>query len=155
MGCMETLIKCTEFYSDGTLGPFSGIPNLEVGGWGWGAIDAQGHPIAGVFGTLEGEIQTVPRAELMAVLSILERVPAGIRIVVKVDATYLLGFYADPEDKAKQEKGDLWFECYRLLAEKHINWTSSRFPGRTLATKWSQPDSSLSATEKETPLPMN
>ena len=111
-----------EFYSDGTLGPFGKFSNLAVGGWGWVVIGPS--PtfalLGGEYGTLEGEEQTVPRAELRAVLSILSRVPRGAPITIKVDASYLLGFSGDPDAKCRSDNGDLWLECWKLILGQQI-----------------------------------
>ena len=65
-------LTSTEFYSDGALGHYAQFPNLAVGGWGWCPIDDNNNVVVAECGTLEGDEQTVPRAELRAVLSILE-----------------------------------------------------------------------------------
>ena len=101
----------TEFFSDGTLGKYSQTPNIAQGGWGWCAVNQQGHIIGGEFGVLEGEIQTVPRAELRALLAILERATQGKKVTVRVDATYLLGIKDDPQTRIRSENGDMWAEC--------------------------------------------
>ena len=63
----------------------------------------------------------MPRAELRAVLSILERVPADAKITIKVDASYLLGFRSDPEAKCRSDNGEMWLECWRLIISKRID----------------------------------
>ena len=81
-----------EYYSDGTLGKYGKMANLAHGGWGWVILDPDNNPVAGRCGLLEGDVQTVPRAELRALLSILEQAERGSSTTVRVDASYLLGF---------------------------------------------------------------
>jgi ribonuclease HI len=92
-----------------------------VGGWGWCALNNDNSVLGAECGTLEGDEQTVPRAELRAVLSILERVPKDAKITIKVDASYLLGFRSDPEAKCRSDNGEMWLECWRLIISKRIN----------------------------------
>ena len=121
MGDIAALMAVTEFFSDGTLGHYAQFANLAVGGWGWCALDSDGQLIGAIYGTLEGDEQTVPRAELRAILSILETVPYGAKIVIRVDASYLLGFRNDPEAKCRSDNGDMWLECWRLIVSKNID----------------------------------
>ena len=48
------------------------------------------------------------------------RDPRDARITIKVDASYLLGFRADPDAKCRSDNGDLWYECWRLIFSKNI-----------------------------------
>ena len=57
--------------------------------------------------TPRGGVQTVPRAELRALLSILERVTPRRMLTVRV----LLGLRGDPAAKAKADNGDMWVDC--------------------------------------------
>jgi hypothetical protein len=84
-------------------------------------LDEESQLIGAIYGTLEGDEQTVPRAELRAVLSILETVPQGAEITIRVDASYLLGFRNDPEAKCRSDNGDMWLECWRLIISKNID----------------------------------
>jgi hypothetical protein len=85
-----------DHYSDGTLGKNGKLTNLAHGGWGWAILDPNNVAVAGRCGLLEGDVQTVPRAELRALLSILEHAARETSITVRVDASYLLGFRDDP-----------------------------------------------------------
>ena len=87
------------------------------------ALDHNDRPIGAEFGTVEGNYQTVPRAELRAVFSIFSRVPCESSITIKVDATYLLGFREDPDNRLKSDNGDFWLECWRLMSSKRIELT--------------------------------
>ena len=62
--------------------------------------------------------QTVPRAELRAILSILTRVPEGAEFTVRVDAGYLLGFSQDPEGMANMFRKNAMF-CNDQILEKN------------------------------------
>ena len=64
---------------------------------------------------MEGEVQTVPRAELRALLSIFYRAEEGKHIAIRVDASYLLVIRDDPSHKSRADNGDMLVECWRLI----------------------------------------
>ena len=107
-------------FSDGTLGKYSQTANLKHRGWGWCIIDDSGTVLLAEYGLLEGDVQTVPRAELRALLSIFDRTPADASINIRVDASYLLGIREDPQAKARADNGDMWSECWRLILQKRL-----------------------------------
>ena len=125
---MTCLDAANEFYSDGTLGPFGRMANLTQGGWGRVAIDEANVFIGGRWGVLEGDVQTVPRAELRAIPSILTHVAVDAKDMVRLDASYLLGFSDNPETKARPDNGDMRMECWKLILTKRIRIEVVKIP---------------------------
>ena len=119
-------------------------------------MDPNNNPAAGRCGLLEGEVQTVPRAELRALLSILDQAERNSAFTVRVDASYLLGFRDDPMSKADSDNGDMWAEFYKLiLSNKNALGRNSDSPAPMLPWPWKRRVSSLLATGSETTGPTN
>ena len=107
------------FGSDGSGGKHAGDWRLQRCGWGWVALDKRTKlPLAAGRGAVPGA-QTVPRAELCALID-LAAYSSGPLFVV-VDASYLIKGYQKGK-KALQcgPNGDLWFALFRLLGSRTL-----------------------------------
>jgi ribonuclease HI len=96
--------------SDGSGGQHGTDPRLRRVGWSWVVLKADGKVLGGATGGIEGKAQTVPRAELFAVVHFLEHVIGHVTLYIDnkyvVDGIAKLrgGWRAEP----KTEHGDLW-----------------------------------------------
>lgn len=127
-GDQDALCDGAEIYSDGTPGKYAQTANLRDVGLGWCIIDAKNEVLLGEYGLLEGEVQTVPRPELRALLSIFTRAPPRAKITIRVDASYLLGLREDPESKARADNGDMWSERWRIIMQNGLRVDIIRIP---------------------------
>ena len=114
-GNQELLPTVSVFYSDGSGGPDSSDPFIRRCGWGFVGL-ANGHIVFGQGGGLVGPKQTVPRAELFALLQIAKSRPAGSACRVGVDCQYLIDGASGSRHKAANgSNGDLWDEYFSVL----------------------------------------
>ena len=66
--------------------------------------------------------QTVPRAELYALVMIVRSLPFGASIRIGVDAKYLMqGFSRDRSLGASGANGDLWDQYFSILSSNHLS----------------------------------
>ena len=127
------------FFSDGSGGKFSAQPDLRRCGWAWVLLD-QYHDLSFArSASLEGERQTVPRAELAAVLDAMRTLPKAVRLEAVVDASYVvkngtqIAKKLDAALRISKEhadgvmasieqiygcNGDLWAEFARIYVER-------------------------------------
>ena len=73
--------------TDGSGGAFSRDPRLSRAGWGLMLVNAGMKPFGVACGGLRGKKQTVPRAELMALVQLAERTHGHVQVVL--DCTYV------------------------------------------------------------------
>ena len=120
-GNLDLLSQTTLFYSDGSGGSESSDPLLRRCGWSFvGLVD--GHMVLGKGGGLVGPKQTVPRAELYALLQIAKSRPAGTACHVGVDFKYLVdGVRSSRASHAAGENGDLWDEYFSLVDSNNLS----------------------------------
>ena len=78
-------------------------------------------PVVGFGGGLPGFKQTVPRAELFAVISLLEKRPVGSFSKIGVDAKYIVrGYQKPPDTAALRSNADLWDQYYKTVAQRNL-----------------------------------
>jgi len=108
-------------YLDGSGGKYSNDPRIRQCGWAWIQQSVEGGPelATGHFGTLEGK-QTVPRAEMQALIAFLqfcETLDTIGSIIIHTDAKIVLdGVNKGPKVK-HGENGDLWEELWDVYQE--------------------------------------
>ena len=83
-------------------------------------LDQQNQVVAAEYGLLEGAVQTVPRAELRALLAIRIQASKEASVTVRVDASYLVGLRDDPAAKSRADNGDMRVECWRQILSKKL-----------------------------------
>ena len=108
------------FYSDGSGGVHSRDPLLRRCGWGFIGMDHL-TPLVGKGGGLPGYMQTVPRAELYAVIALLRLRPQGSFTRIGVDCKYIVtGSLRSPALVATRDNADLWEEYFSLINAKNL-----------------------------------
>ena len=108
------------FYSDGSGGAHSKDPMLRRCGWGFVGMDHYA-PVVGKGGGLPGFKQTVPRAELYAVIALLRLRPPGSFTRIGVDCKYIVtGCLRSPALVASKDNADLWEEYFLLISNKSL-----------------------------------
>eukprot|EP00969_Alexandrium_andersonii_P275219 12162916-Alexandrium_andersonii.AAC.1 len=89
-------------------------PLLRRCGWAWVQVDLEARPVSEAFGWcghggLEGPVQTVPRAEMVACIDALAYASgAGGDIVIYTDHANLVEGFSQGRDAHHLENGDLW-----------------------------------------------
>ncbi len=113
-----------EIYSDGSGGRDTKDVRLRRCGYGYALIlDSGGSHelVAGAYGPLPGEVQTVPRAELMAVVSLLRRCRRAFRnIRVHVDCKYVVRGWTGGKDNKPRSNRDLWDDLWAIVAQVFV-----------------------------------
>ena len=93
-------------------------------GWrcGWGFVSMDHHtPLVSKAGGLPVFKQTVPRAELYAVIALLRLRPQGSFTRIGVDCKYVVtGCLRPPSLVATRDNADLWEEYFRLINTKDL-----------------------------------
>ena len=79
-----------DIYSDGSGGARSRNPDLRRCGWAWCVVSQSGALSFCRYAPLSGYPQTVPRAELSAVVDALETFPAQLAVNLHIDARYVV-----------------------------------------------------------------
>ncbi len=124
-------IPASEFFVDGSGS--TSDPRSRRGGWGVAWLTQNDQALrefsGGYFGPLQGDKQTVPRAELSAVLFLLRATEGPIQIWS--DCTYVVSGMAKKRFLIPQGKNqDLWFSVSRALAARgegfvRVDWTKA------------------------------
>ena len=107
--------------TDGSGGEDGKDPLLRRVGWGFALADAQHQIVGFAWGTMGSTLQTVPRAELMALIALMEAIEGG-HLDVYVDAEYVIrGFRRGPHCEHRSN---------------HWLWTVSKSSGAVLGVHW-------------------
>ena len=106
------------FASDGSGGKFSSDPQLRRCGWAWVQLDPARPFQVGWnrFGALHGDRQTVPRAELVAILDLLAKTSGDI-VIYTDHLNIVKGFAKGKSWTTRSENSDLWDEFWELSKE--------------------------------------
>ena len=98
-----------DVFSDGSGGEFSSVPSLRRAGWSWVYLSADCESLLlARYSGVPGERQTVPRAELTAIIAITERARQP-HITIVVDAAYIIkGVRAGERECRSIANADLW-----------------------------------------------
>ena len=111
--------------SDGSGGLYTSDPRLRRAGWSWVLVDQDYKIVLAAYGTLPGKRQTVPRAELQALLHFTQNTQGSCNFYIdclSVIINYrklLKGWIPG----LKEANGDLWGDLKEALKERqgHIN----------------------------------
>ncbi len=76
--------------TDGSGGDFASDPKLCRVGWSWAVLRPDGSLWGAMHGGLEGWPQTIPRAEVQAVVEFLEHVDLARQLILYVDCQYVV-----------------------------------------------------------------
>ena len=115
------------YYADGSGGRFSSDPRVRRCGWGAVKLDTVTCACPGGFwGTLPGQAQTVPRAELFAIWFVLKATNTDVTIYTDC-ALAVLGFNAPAKTKISVNS-DIWHDIWTNPWSNH--W--STFLGQLL-----------------------
>ena len=110
VGCMTW--QPDIYFSDGSGGVHSKDPRLRRVGWSIVRLDQDGELREACHGIVPGK-QTVPRAELVALLILAENIEVAGNYELRVDAQYLLTSMASPTRAKRGSNGDLWTRFFR------------------------------------------
>ena len=111
------------YYGDGSGGPFSAYPLLRRCGVGIAVVQPnydytqqEPNPFRwGAFLALPGLVQTVPRAELMVLVVVVERVSPGMT-VIKSDNRWVVDTFGQGKDHClAAQHSDLWTRIFEVL----------------------------------------
>ena len=105
------------YFSDGSGGVHSKVPRLRRVGWGTVRLGQDGELGEACHGSLPGK-QTVPRAELMALVILAENIEVAGKFELRVDAQYLLTSMASPSRARRGSNGDLWTRFFWAREQK-------------------------------------
>ena len=136
-------------FTDGSGGSASSDPRLRRCGFGAALIAPceEFRPVSGLAGCLEGPVQTVPRAELRAIIEVCRRatqIPGGLLVIFTDSELCVLGFRAGPSQGPLSENFDLWEEFWQarsaLVGLCQIRWTKGHAAARDIerrrSTAW-------------------
>jgi len=90
-------------------------PRLRRAGWGYIILDKEGAPIAGRWGPLPGSTQTVPRAELWAMV---QATATHGDTKIYSDSAYVVGGWMKGRKWKHKENGDLWLQLWDHLGAR-------------------------------------
>ena len=91
------------------------------------------------FGTLPGIRQTVPRAELFAIMEIIINLRAGVQATITTDSKLNVDLFHAGDKKANSSaNGDLWANIFNLIREKgltvNIRWAKGHATTQNIDT---------------------
>ncbi len=137
-------------YTDGSGGPHSGDLLLRRCGWSWIIKDEGGGLAFARFSALAGRIQTVPRAELSALVDLVAVVEPTTNLSVVIDAKYVVDNgtkiihlvrttgAADRHPAMTGPHGDLWMAFYQSIKDRGGTVTLTWIKSHATATMiWS------------------
>ena len=101
----------------GSGGTHSKDTRLRRAGWGIVRLDQDGGLIEACHGSVLGK-QAVPRAELMALVTLAENVSVAGNYELRVDAEFLLTSMASPTRADRGNNGDLWMRFFRAREQE-------------------------------------
>ena len=178
VGCAESTISGDKLdvsgmviYLDESGGVHAADPRLRRAGWGLVALPRAGAgqrsycdrdltQLGAWYGSVPGDVQTPPRAALMALVQVLSTTSGDL--LVKPDASYLVdGISKGRHLNAQGTHADLWYQVGRLMAARGApqrsqrslpSWTTSQsFRGRrTCRTLWATAWQTLGQPEERT-----
>jgi ribonuclease HI len=109
------------YFTDGSGGPHSSVPSIRRCGYGIAVLKpAKNSPAEhefswGAFAVLPGRKQTVPRAELEAIVAVLRHHKHGTEVRVVSDSELNVKLYlAGPAAGARTVNSDMWAEFWQL-----------------------------------------
>ena len=109
------------YYGDASGGEFTSYRPLRRCGCGVAVIDAQGDLLFGANFTLPGEVQTVPRAELFALVFLTRNMCALAEVEYITDNLGLYNTYhGGPVAGCARSNCDLYHELFKLTKDKAI-----------------------------------
>ena len=105
------------YFSDGAGGVHAKDPGLRRPCWGIVRLDHDGGLREAFRGSVPGK-QTVPRAELMALVTLTENIHVAGNYEVRVDAQYLLTSMASPTRGKRWKNWDFWTRFFWARDQK-------------------------------------
>ena len=134
------------YYSDASGGKHSAVPALRRCGIGIASLslssDISSSFIFGAYAPLVGVEQTVPRAELYAILLVLRSAANGAKLDIRSDSkTNVDLFYTTTSNTLASTNGDLWHEAWQLIDSKSLDvtlkWVKGHCESVDVATRFS------------------
>jgi len=135
------------YFGDGSGGPYSKFPTIRRAGVGVHYVSPDKVPTHNYWQPLPGDSQTLPRAELFAVLLVALHVEEAAVVDFFTDSKITKDTYYKGHKRAKfATNADLWVQLFNLIETKHvllnIYWmpshTDSQPHKKKLAPSWMQ-----------------
>ena len=129
------------YYGDASGGFYTSFPLLRRCGISAILADAEGNMIWGAKFNLPGQVQTVPRAELFAVVFVLELVEAGSTVIFTTDSyKNCESYHKGPMHTQYSLNADLFRRMFTAINVKGIHFTLRWMPSHLNDGKKTIPD---------------